>query len=318
MSLINKINFQYKYRVLKDLVDTKRYEDFFDELGKTKKNHDVFSDLSSAFVSNLIKENEKDIFGSKFVWLNSFIIEDLLYLNEFIIYYFNKQQKKVDPIKMYQEEIAEVFKNSKNNKNISFDDLLDNSYLYQWLILQNSDQKNNFINNQMPFFSTKNNFNFTKPTLTYCFIMIIDNPYNVYQTIKNQNDNDIEKSRNIFLNLDNRSSYFNLEKVTVEINRQGWQTNSKSWIDPNVLNSLRGKIILKSELIENTYETLSSIIFHFIQSGIKIDINYEIIQEFIKNNPVSLKKIEQNISVKEKKFLDPYIDNIISDGDQVN
>ncbi len=318
MSLINKINFQYKYRVLKDLVDTKRYEDFFDELGKTKKNHDVFSDLSSAFVSNLIKENEKDIFGSKFVWLNSFIIEDLLYLNEFIIYYFNKQQKKVDSIKMYQEEIAEVFKNSKNNKNISFDDLLDNSYLYQWLILQNSDQKNNFINNQMPFFSTKNNFNFTKPTLTYCFIMIIDNPYNVYQTIKNQNDNDIEKSRNIFLNLDNRSSYFNLEKVTVEINRQGWQTNSKSWIDPNVLNSLRGKIILKSELIENTYETLSSIIFHFIQSGIKIDINYEIIQEFIKNNPVSLKKIEQNISVKEKKFLDPYIDNIISDGDQVN
>ena len=91
--------------------------------------------------------------------------------------------------------------------------------------------------------------------------MIIDNPYNVYQTIKNQNDNDIEKSRNIFLNLDNRSAYFNLEKVTVEINRQGWQTNSRSWKDPNVLNSLRGKIILKSELIENTYETLSSIIF---------------------------------------------------------
>ena len=38
MSLINKINFQYKFRVLKDLVDTKRYEDFFDELGKTKKS----------------------------------------------------------------------------------------------------------------------------------------------------------------------------------------------------------------------------------------------------------------------------------------
>tara|TARA_Y100001935_G_C17284162_1_gene499319 strand:+ start:175 stop:1131 length:957 start_codon:yes stop_codon:yes gene_type:complete len=318
MSLINKINFQYKFRLLKDLVDTKRYEDFFDELGKTKKNHDIFSELSSAFVSKLIKENEKDIFGSKLVWLNSFIIEDLLYLNDFITYYFNKQQKTVNPIKTYQEEIAEVFKNSKNNKDISFDDLLDNSYLYQWLILQNSDQKYNFINNQMPFFSTKNNFNFTKPTLTDCFIMIIDNPYNVYQTIKNQNDNDIEKSRNIFLNLDNRSTYFNLEKVTVEINRQGWQTNSKSWKDPNVLNSLRGKIILKSELIENTYETLSSIIFHFIQSGIKIEINYEIIQEFIKNNPISFKKIEQNISLKEKKFLDPYIDNIISDIERVN
>ena len=64
-----------------------------------------------------------------------------------IIYYFNKQQKTVNPIKTYQEEIAEVFKNSKNNKDINFDDLLDNSYLYQWLILQNSDQKYNFINN---------------------------------------------------------------------------------------------------------------------------------------------------------------------------
>ena len=74
MSLINKINFQYKYRMIKYLVNKKRYEDFFDELGKTKKNHDVFSDLSSAFVSNLIKENEKDIFGSKFVWLNSCLL----------------------------------------------------------------------------------------------------------------------------------------------------------------------------------------------------------------------------------------------------
>ena len=108
MSLINKINFQYKFRVLKDLVDTKRYEDFFDELGKTKKNHDIFSDLSSAFVSKLIKENEKDIFGSKLVWLNSFVIEDLLYLNDFIIYYFNKQQKTVNPIKTYQEEIRGI------------------------------------------------------------------------------------------------------------------------------------------------------------------------------------------------------------------
>ena len=218
-----------------------------------------------------------------------------MYLNDFIIYYFNKQQKTVNPIKTYQEEIAGVFKNSKKNKNISFDDLLDNSYLYQRLILQNSDQKYNFINNQMPFFSTKNNFNFTKPTLTDCFIMIIDNPYNVYQTIKNQNDND-EKSRNIF-KLDKRSTYFNLEKVTVEINRQGWQTNSKSW-KVNVLNSLLRKIILKSELIENTYETLSSIIFHFIQSG--IEINYEIIQEFIKNNPVSFKKLNKTSHLKKK------------------
>ena len=37
MSLINKINFQYKFRVLKELVDSKKYDEFFTELEKIKK-----------------------------------------------------------------------------------------------------------------------------------------------------------------------------------------------------------------------------------------------------------------------------------------
>lgn len=313
MSLINKINFQYKFRVLKELVDSKKYEEFFIELEKTKKNQKNFSDLSMAFVSNIIKNNENDIFDSKIVWLNSFFIDDLFYLNNFISFYFNYQQKIINTSKSYEEEISEVFKSSNENIKISFEDLLDNSYLYQWLILQKSKKKYNFINNQMPFFSTKNNFNFTKSTLTNCFILMVDNPYNVYQFIKDKNNNDIEKSRNIFLNLDNRSFFQNLDGVTVEINRQGWHTNLLSWKDPNVLNSLRGKIILKNDIIDNTYETLSSIIFHLIQSGLNITMDYEIIQDFIKFNPVPFKKIKHNISTKEKKFLAPYIDNILSD-----
>ena len=42
-------------------------------------------------------------------------------------------------------------------------------------------------------------------------------------------------------------------------------------------------------------------------------MDYEIIQDFIKFNPVPFKKIKHNISTKEKKFLAPYIDNILSD-----
>ena len=34
MSLINKINFQYKFRVLKELFDLKKYDEFFKELKK--------------------------------------------------------------------------------------------------------------------------------------------------------------------------------------------------------------------------------------------------------------------------------------------
>lgn len=313
MSLINKISFQYKYRVLKELADAKKYTEFFKELDKTKKNHSNFLNLSKKFVSNLIKDNENDIFASKIIWLNSFLIEDLSYLNRFIYYYLEYQKIIIDPIKTYEEEIADFLKDNIETKKISFNDYLDNSYLYQWLILKSSEQEFKFINNQMPFFSTKNNFNFTKPTLSSCFISIVDHPYSIYQAIKNQNNNDIEKSRNIFLNLDNRSNFSNFENLSIEINRQGWHTNFLSWQDPNVLNSLRGKIILKSNLIENTYETLSSIIFHLIQSGLKIEINYEIINEFIKTNPLQYKIIEQDISAKEKKFLAPYIDNILDD-----
>ena len=313
MSLINKINFQYKYRVLKELFDSKKFDEFFKELEKTKKNEKNFTDLSKVFVSNIIKDNEEDIFSSKIIWLNSFIIDDLSYLNKFIFYYINNQKRTIRPVRTYEEEVAEIFKNINGTEKISFEDYLDNSYLYQWLIIQNSKQEFNFINNQLPFFSTKNNYNFTKSTLTYCFISLVDDPYNIYQTIKNQNDNDIEKSRNIFLNLDNRPDFLSLGNLNFEINRQGWHTNLLSWKDPNVLNSLRGKIIFKSELLNNTYETLSSIIFHLIQSGIKIEINYEIIQEFVKSNPMPYKKIENNISAKEKKFLAPYIDNILSD-----
>ena len=132
MSLINKINFQYKFRVLKELVDSKKYDEFFTELEKIKKNQNNFSDLSKKFVSNIIKDNEEDIFDSKIVWLNSFVIDDLFYLNNFITYYFNHQQITINPPKSYEQEISEVFKTSKENKKISFEDFLDNSYLYQW------------------------------------------------------------------------------------------------------------------------------------------------------------------------------------------
>ena len=78
------------------------------------------------------------------------------------------------------------------------------------------------------------------------------------------------------------------------------------------------QIIYKSDLFNNTYETLSSVIFHLIQSGIKLEIDYEIIQKFVSSNPAPSKKMEHNISLKEKKFLASYIDNILTDMDQEN
>ena len=109
-----------------------------------------------------------------------------------------------------------------------------------------------FIKNKLPFFSSKNNFNFTKNTLTNSYIYIIDNPYNIYQKIKNHHNGEKSIPQNIFLNLDNQSSFTKINNVEVEINKQGWHTHALSWIDSNVINSLNGKVVLKKDLNENT------------------------------------------------------------------
>ena len=43
------------------------------------------------------------------------------------------------------------------------------------------------------------------------------------------------------------------------MNKQGWHTHTSSWTDVSVINSLNGKVILKKDLEENTFESLSSI-----------------------------------------------------------
>ena len=75
------------------------------------------------------------------------------------------------------------------------------------------------------------------------------------------------------------------------------------------MSSLRGKIISKKEILNNTYETLSSIILHLIQSGVEMDLNYDLIENFISQNQVPDFDLDINLSKKEKKFLDKYIDD---------
>tara|TARA_B100000963_G_C22514262_1_gene619877 strand:- start:542 stop:1099 length:558 start_codon:yes stop_codon:yes gene_type:complete len=170
---------------------------------------------------------------------------------------------------------------------------------------QNSSYK--FISNNLPFFSTKENFNFSKPNITQSYIYIINHPYDVYQFIKTNNNNDQEVARNIFLNLDQKASLQEHKNSSFYLSKKGWQTNTQSWTDANVINSLKGKIISKKELYNSTYEVLSSIILHLIQSGVEIDLNYDLIDKFVKNNQLKQYDSIYEISSKERKFLDKYV-----------
>ena len=105
----------------------------------------------------------------------------------------------------------------------------------------------------------------------------------------------------MFLNLDDKISSSNISNTVVELNIRGWHINTKSWTDPNVINSLNGKIILKKNLSIDPYNSLSSIILHLIQSGSKIKMDYDVIQKFIDLNPPPTKSLNENISNKYRK-----------------
>ena len=68
----------------------------------------------------------------------------------------------------------------------------------------------------------------------------------------------MEIGRNIFLNLDQKASQQNFNNTSFYLSNKGWHTNTQSWTDANVVNSLRGKVISIKELeIQDEKEALS-------------------------------------------------------------
>ncbi len=312
MSLLTKIKYQYNSRILQDLFSSNEYSKFFQHLETHKDNTELYGQLLSNLCSTALLKNNDDIFKSKIIWLSSFMSEDTKYISNFLNHYVTKVGENISCASQYEEKIVSILKKISDIKKLNFVDFVDRSFLYQYLILHEDTSHIKFIINHLPFFSTPANLNFTKQTLTKSFIFILDHPYSVYQKIKKINQDDQNIARNVFLNLDNHSYFTQIDNVKVEINKQGWHTHTLSWTDKSVINSLNGKVVLKKDLDENTFESLSSIILHFIQSGLNIKMDYNIIEEFISKNPSSKSAPQINISQKEKKFIDQYINKIVS------
>ena len=115
--------------------------------------------------------------------------------------------------------------------------------------------------------------------------------------------------------MDQRATLQDQNKTSFYLFRKGWHTNTESWTDANVVNSLKGKIISTKELKNNSYEVLSSIILHLIQSGVEIELDYDLIENFVKNNSYIDNEVYEELSTKERKFLDKYVSDIIENYD---
>ena len=314
MSFLNRFQYHYHSKYLDELSNSENYLELLSYLEKLSNQEKIFHDLSFKYVNHAIHSLSDDVSKKKIVWVNSFLSEDKKYVLSFLESYLSNFNPLKQIINSYQDEINKILLKSEK---IDLNTLINHSYFFQWMVINKQKSPYKFISNNLPFFSTEKNFNFSKSNLTQAYIYIINHPYEVYKFIKRNNNNDQEIARNIFLNLDHKASLEEYNCSSFYLSKKGWHTNIQSWTDANVINSLKGKIISKKELHNNSYEVLSSIILHLIQSGVEIDLNYDLIDDFVKNNSLIQDNFDDEISSKEKKFLDKYVNDIVENYDSL-
>ena len=187
----------------------------------------------------------------------------------------------------FENKILENLSKYLKKINIDLHDLSQNSYLYQLIISLKSSKSKIFLNNQMAFFeNSQNSKRFSHPFFTNGFIYVVQNPYDLYRNIKSNNSN-IIFAQNYLLNLDSSPEiYSQNENRVIEINRKSWNVNLDSWDGEAVVRSFNGLIIKLEDLENDPIDTYASILTHLSQTGLKFDLNYEIIKEFIDLNPI--------------------------------
>ena len=304
MSFLNKFKYHYHLKHIDNLFEEKNYKGISDYLYNIRSEEKLFYELSLKYISNSINSFNQDVLNKKIVWINTFLDNDSEYLRVFIQHYIQNFKNLKQDIKSYKYEIDQIV---TSEEDINFNTLVNQSYFFQWMILNKHNVNFKFLHNEIPFFSSENNYNFTRQSLTQAYILILNNPYEVYLKIKKLVNQDQEIARNIFLNLDQKAQDDSYSNVNFKFPSKGWHIHTDSWSDQNVLTSLRGKIISKKEINNNTFETLSSVILHLIQSGVEMELNYDLIELFIKNNPIKDCHEGIELSNREKKFLSSFV-----------
>ena len=301
MSFIQKIKYNYYLNNINGLIEDEKYDSIHEILDKfidrdNSKNYPLIKTLIDDIIS---RENSESFFKKNLIWLNAFNNEDLNLVNQFLCEYFN--QHDIDfSISNYHEDLFSI-----SGKDISFADLVNNSYFYQFLLSRKN--QNVFLRNQCAFFVSPQNKFFTHKYLSKSFIYIIKNPYHLFNDLKKK-FSDKNLALNDLFNLDHSLSKIKFNSNYVEIVKESWKTNLNSWSDHIVNRDLRGLFLKFEDLKANPEEFLSSILLHFKELGLDITIDFKWINKFIdENQSFFVKNEEISLSQKEIKFIEKEI-----------
>lgn len=315
MNLIKKIEYHYYLKIIDDLVLNQKYNELDLLLNNLFKKSSLlfFQILKKFYISFQKINNTQNLFPNNIIYVNSFDVDDINIINNFLNYYLNEVGHANASFSDLGLELSKCQNLLASKKTLSFNDIIENSVLYQIMMSMNKSDHIKIYKNEFAFFSTSNDFNFADPNSVKCYFLVVDHPYNVYQKIKDNNNQDKFISQNIMFNLDSSLIQKNYEGVDVEIIKKDWATYNKSWTDPNVYNSFKGMIIKKSELIDNTQEVLSSIILHLNQSNLDIKLDYNLIDNYSTQLRTTNQNSLNNLSNNEKKFIQKNIKDSLLD-----
>ena len=304
MKIIQNIKYQYKVKLIEDLLENSKYSEVNSNLSAiTKKNPIDTYNLLRNFIQKILNiTSEERILNDNLVFINSFDESDTKIITKFIDFYLNKINFPNYEISDYNLELISTINKIKNEKNITVDDLFQNTLYYQSILTFLKSEKVQFLNNQFAFFSTPSGINFTNTRITRCYFLLIDHPYSSYKIFKSK-----LKSKNLamntFLNSDNEPLKYVFDNSILKVTRKNWAIYNNSWSDPNVTNTLRGVILKKTDYFEEPDEFFASIVLHLRQVGYDIPLNYSLISEYISINAPKKSDVEIDISNHEKKAL---------------
>ncbi len=312
--IFNKIKLNYNIKIIDDFFSNKQYKKINELLQNKISDPNLFYSLTNYVCQKYLTHNShNNFFHQKFVWVVSYDLEDTTYINKFLNEYLTSQKTSFiqDNYKDYYSKNMSVLNLNQFPKKLNFDEVIAHSRLLQNILLLNDKSQYLIMTTKAAFYEAPDNKFLIYPNNSLTFFSIIRNPLSLYRKYKSMSVNNqdaLNKLINFSLSDVENENYNSPMTHSLIENSQNWNANTKSWSDENVKNTFRGKQIRYEDLMKNTNDILVEIVYHLKQSGMNIDVDFDLIKKFVDENTFTEEDFSQDESSSEIKMLSNNLD----------